>query len=87
MFFSLLERGESYTSPAIYQYFPLSLSSELHPSATYQYDLMDSKWVFIICEAVSLDIEQNLHFCFFYVFFPEVDMMNIFVKPRDSGVN
>ena len=47
---------------------------------------MDFKWEFIICEAVSLDIEQRLHFCIFYVFLSEVDMLNIFVKPRDSGV-
>ena len=86
MLFSVLGRGGNST-PAIYQYFPLFVSSELHPSATHQYDLMDFKWVFIICEAVSLDIEQRLHFCISYVFLSEIDMLNIFVKPRDSGVN
>ena len=47
---------------------PLFLSSELHHSATHQYDFLNLKWATIICEAVSLDIEQILHFCILRAF-------------------
>ena len=62
--FFLSWEGEKSIS-AIYQYIPFFLSTEVHPSATHQYVLMDFKWVFIICEEVSLDIEQWWHFCIF----------------------